>query len=83
MITLIWATGALITAKDWRDAEDAVRAAQWKPYKSRREFRREMRYRAKIWSGAHPLPVGRQTHRQFIESLAAAGMFIIAKEDTL
>jgi hypothetical protein len=75
-IELLWPDGTVTTGATWTEVEDAVRAAQWRPFKSRREFRREMRRRALVWSGEKP-KAARGTPRQFLQSLADAGMFMI------
>ena len=81
LITLIWTDGTMTTGKSWRELEDAVRASQWQPFKSRKEFRREMRRRAALWSGDYP-PATRSS-KAFIQSLADAGLFMIVTDDEL
>ena len=79
MITLLWPNASVTTGETWRDVEDAVRSSQWSPYKTRHEFREEMRRRAYVWSGAK---VGlKVTSEGFMRSLGDAEMFIIIEEE--
>jgi hypothetical protein len=73
MITILWPDGKITTGRAWEDIEDAIRAAQWHTFKTKREFRREMRRRAEVWSGERP---------RRIRSLAELGMFMIMEEET-
>lgn len=41
----------MTTGADWDDVERSLRAAQWTEYPSRVAFRRDMRHRAKTWTG--------------------------------
>lgn len=77
-IELIWPDGGITTGATWREVEDAVRAAQWRPFKTRREFRREMRRRALEWSGEMPVSGPPWTSKAFIQSLADRGLFMIS-----
>lgn len=79
MITLIWTDGSITTGKSYRDLETAMRAEQWRTYRSRWHFRTAMRQRAATWSGQQPR-MG-YTHRSFIESLAEAGLFMITTNE--
>jgi hypothetical protein len=74
---LIFPDGTIVTGKSFSELEDALRASQWHTYKSRREFRQEMRHRAALWSGRTPKPVGYQTSKAFIYSLINSGMCLI------
>ena len=75
MLELIWHDGKLTTGQTWTDLERSVRAMQWSPYKSKREFRKDLRRRAYVWSGRRVHASG--TSRQFLEQLAQCGMFYI------
>jgi hypothetical protein len=78
-ITLLWPDGAITTGTSWSEVEDAVRAEQPSPYKTRREFRAEMRKRAALWSGSYPVAaIG--TSRRFLLGLAKEGMFSVFTE---
>jgi hypothetical protein len=76
-INLIFPDGTITTGRTYREVEDALRAAQWNAYGSRREFRREMRRRADLWSGRRGKPVVAQTAKQFIYHLVHSGMCMI------
>jgi hypothetical protein len=77
MLNLIFPDGTLVSGRTYLELEDALRASQWTPYKSRREFRQEMRRRAEIWSGRKSKPVFRQTHKAFINHLTNSGMCML------
>lgn len=80
--TLIWTDGTIVTGSSFRELEDTLRATQWSTYKTRREFRREMRRRAAIWSGRPKTkPVGIQSSQDFILSLVHAGMCTLVEDD--
>lgn len=79
MIELIWPNGEITTGKTWREAEEAARAAQWSPYKTRSEFRREMRRRAEVWSGERVKTGG--SSEAFMRGLGEVNMFMIVEED--
>lgn len=76
-INLIWPDGSIITAKNFAELEEALRASQWHSFKNRRHFRREMRQRAHLWSGRVNKPVIYQTPKAFIYSLVNAGLCMI------
>lgn len=77
MLNLIWPDGTIVTATTYLELEDALRASQWQPFKSRREFRREMRRRAAVWTGRPPKPVLYQTSKAFIYQLVNSGMCML------
>jgi hypothetical protein len=79
-ITAIWHNGTITTGETWRELEDNIRRAQWTSFKSRQEFREEMRLRAKTWSGLKPQPMYPQTSQGFLRSLETSGMFLITVE---
>lgn len=81
MITLLWPDGKITTGATWEDVEDAVRAAQWHTFKTRREFRREMRRRAEVWSGEKPRR-GARTSEAFMRSIGELGLFMVMEEET-
>lgn len=75
MIELLFPDGLTVRGATYREVEDALRAAQWDTYPSRRAFRREMRKRALVWSGTRvSLSL---TSKGFLESLARAALFRI------
>lgn len=74
-VNLIWPDGSITRGESYREAEDALRATQWREFRTRREFRADMRHRALVWSGVR-LP-RRRTSRGFIRSLADAGLCMI------
>lgn len=76
-VNLIWPDGSIITAKSFAELEEALRATQWHSFKNRRQFRREMRSRAQLWSGRANKPVIYQTPKAFIYSLVHAGLCMI------
>ena len=78
-ITLVWPDGTITTGETYREVEDAVRAAQWVTYPTRHAFRQDMRRRAAVWSGFNA-PRLSYTPKDFINTLAAAGMFLVATE---
>jgi len=78
MIELLWPNGEVSSGETWRDVEDSVRSSQWSPYKTRAEFRREMRRRALVWSG-QTVRTGR-TSESFIKALGAVNMFMIVED---
>lgn len=79
--TLIWTDGTIVSGSSFRELEDTLRATQWSTYKTRREFRREMRRRAALWSGRSIKPVGFQSSQDFILSLVHAGMCTLVEDD--
>jgi hypothetical protein len=81
LITLLWPDGQITTGHSWLEVEDAVRAAQWQTFKTRREFRQEMRNRARAWSGHYPrFAVG--SSQRFLTGLAKEGLFQVFTEPT-
>lgn len=82
-IELMFPDSTVISGATHREAEDALRSAQWVTYPSRRAFRREMRRRAVLWAGRKAvnavLPI--QTSKSFLHSLARAGLCRIEKTD--
>lgn len=73
MITITWWDGSITTGADWEAAEHRLRSAQWIEYPSKAAFRRDMRHRAKTWSGNYPnLP--KMSSEQFLRALEAEGM---------
>ena len=82
VIEIIWEDGSMTSGRSWRELEDEIRVAQWQPYKSRREFRKDMRRRARIWSGA-PVKSTGYGSRAFIESLARSGLIQIHKTEDM
>lgn len=80
MLNLIFTDGSLVTGRTYAELEDALRASQWHEYKSRREFRSEMRHRAALWTGRKPKPILYQTPKAFIYQLVHSGMCLL--EDT-
>jgi hypothetical protein len=81
-LNLIWPDGSIITADTFAELEEALRASQWHTFKSRREFRREMRKRAWAWSGHKPgKPILYQTPKAFIYTLVNSGMCMLEDSD--
>lgn len=81
MLNLIWPDGTIVTGRTFAELEDALRASQWHTYKTRREFRQELRKRAAIWSGRKPKPVIYQTPKAFIYHLINSGMCMLEITD--
>lgn len=81
-LNLIWPDGTIVTGRTFAELEEALRASQWTPYKTRREFRREMRRRAGVWTGRRPKPVVYQTPKAFIYQLVNSGMCMLEITDT-
>ena len=77
MLNLIFPDGSIVTGRTFADLEDALRASQWHDFKTRREFRQEMRRRAELWSGRKAKPVLYQTHKGFIYHLVNSGMCML------
>jgi len=75
VITILWPDGEITTAPNWKELEQNIRACQWTTYPTREGFRKEMRRRAHLWSGEYP--VLSHTPKEFINSLAATGMFLL------
>lgn len=80
MLNLIWPDGSIVSGATFAELEDALRASQWHTYKTRREFRRELRRRAELWSGRKSKPIPYQTPKAFIYHLVNSGMCML--EDT-
>lgn len=76
-LNLIFPDGSIVTGRTFQELEEALRASQWRPYKSRREFRREMRGRAANWSGRIQKPVLYQSPKAFIYTLINSGMCML------
>lgn len=74
MISVLFTDGTLVIGKTYRAAEDALRASQWSTYSTRREFRREMRARARVWSGRTLKARNTLTSKSFLNALASVGM---------
>lgn len=79
MIELMFSDGTSVHGDSYREAEDALRAAQWQAYPSRRAFRREMRARANVWNDRVIKVTLPQTSKQFLTSMADANMCRIDK----
>ncbi len=77
-ITIVWPDGSLTTANGWKEAEQAIRAAQWGAYPSRRAFRKAMVKRALLWNGTHVSRKGSSC--EFLQALARAQMFTLITE---
>lgn len=80
-INLIWPDGSIVSGATFAEVEEALRATQWHTFKSRREFRREMRSRAALWSGRTNKPVLYQTPKAFIYSLVNADLCMLEIND--
>lgn len=79
IVQLIFADGSLVEGESFREAEEKLRASQWRRYRSRRSFRAAMRRRAGLWSGVE---VGRSRRSEdFLRSLAGAGLFVLNVAD--
>jgi hypothetical protein len=76
-IELLWPDGGITTGSSWARVEAAMRAAQPRTYKSRREFRAAMRHRARVWSGRRQKPYPPWNSEAFVKSLAASEMFLL------
>jgi hypothetical protein len=81
-INLIWPDGSIVSGDTFAEVEEALRATQWNTYKSRREFRREMRRRAMLLTGRANKPVLYQTPKAFIYTLVNAELCMIEITDT-
>jgi hypothetical protein len=77
VINLIFPDGSIVSGATFAEVEEALRATQWHTFKSRREFRREMRRRAALWSGRAPKPLLYQTPKAFIYQLVHSGMCML------
>jgi hypothetical protein len=69
-INLIWPDGSIVSGATFAEVEEALRATQWHTFKTRREFRREMR-------GRTNKPVLYQTPKGFIYSLVNAELCML------
>ena len=78
-ITVMWDDGEMTTGDTWREVEDNIRASQWHTFASREDFRTEMRYRCYSWSGEFPNAAN--SSKEFINSLAELGMFLVVVDD--
>jgi hypothetical protein len=77
-ISLIWPDGSIVTGSSYAEVEEALRASQWNTYRTRREFRREMRRRAVLWTGRDvSKPIAWQTSKGFIMTLVDSGMCML------
>jgi hypothetical protein len=77
MLNLIFPDGTIVTGATYQELEEALRASQWRTYKTRREFRRALRHRAAVWSGRPAKPVLYQSPKAFIYHLVNSGMCMI------
>lgn len=81
-LNLMFPDGSLVTGATFAELEEALRASQWESFKSRREFRREMRRRSLLWSGrTFAKPVLYQTPKAFIYQLVNSGMCMLDDGD--
>lgn len=78
MITIRFPDGSSIEEETYRRIEDEIWHTQWCRYATRAAFRKDMRLRARVWSGT--LPRRTVTSKQFIHSLARNQMFTITEE---
>lgn len=69
-VVSLWPDGSIISGEGWQELEDTLRARQWHHY-NRNAFRREMRRRAELWSGAK-IPVS--SAEAMLRGLEQAGM---------
>jgi hypothetical protein len=76
-IELIWPDGSITTGDTFAEVEAAVRASQWHTYERRRDFRRELRRRAEVYTGQRVPPRPPFTAKAFLESLAAVDFFVL------
>jgi hypothetical protein len=83
VLNLIWPDGTIVSGETFEELEEALRASQWHAYKTRREFRREFRRRAVLWSGRQGKPVLYQTPKAFIYHLVHAGMCMLETDGRL
>lgn len=81
-LQLIFPDGSMIAGASFDELEEALRADQYRTFKTRREFRRAMRRRAAMWDGRlFVKPVVRQSSRAFIYSLVQSGMCLLYEVD--
>lgn len=76
-LNLIFPDGSIVSGASFAELEEALRATQWHTFKSRREFRREMRERAAIWTGRPSKPIVYQTAKGFIYHLVNSGVCML------
>jgi hypothetical protein len=76
-INLIWPDGSIVSGATFAEVEEALRATQWHTFKTRREFRREMRARIALMTGRTNKPVLYQTPKGFIYSLVNAELCML------
>jgi hypothetical protein len=82
LLNLIFPDGSIVTGSSFTELEASLRASQWRTFESRREFRREMRARAEVWSGERPRkPVVYQSSKSFILSLVHSGMCMLEVDE--
>jgi hypothetical protein len=81
-ITVIWQDGAVTTGKSWEATEQAIRSQQWRRYSDRSAFRRDLRHRAKVWSGVRP-DIVQATSKAFIQALEHSGLCRVEVEETV
>lgn len=81
-LNLIWPDGSIVSGASFAELEEALRATQWHTFKTRRQFRREMRRRADLMTGRTSKPVLYQTPKAFIYSLINAELCMLEVTDT-
>jgi hypothetical protein len=81
-INLIFPDGSIVSGASFAELEEALRATQWHTFKTRRDFRREMRRRASLWTGRPVKPVIYQTPKAFIYHLVNSGLCMIEVTNT-
>ncbi len=74
-VEIIWPDGRISKAGSWPELETNIRISQWRPFKNRRAFRKEMQARAMAWSGVR-VPISGSSE-VFLNALAGAGMFLV------
>jgi hypothetical protein len=79
-ITLTWLDGSSTTAIDWVELEEAVRAAQWVEYPTRRDFRVDVRHRCKVWTGVRP-NLSHASSESFLRAVEASGLCRLDVDD--
>ena len=79
MIEAMFPDGKIVRGATYRECEDAMRAAEWTVFGSRRAFRREMRRRAVLWTGCKVSFRPCRTSKGFLNQLANAGLVRIDK----
>ena len=76
-LNLIFPDGSIVTGASYAELEEALRATQWHAFNTRRDFRREMRKRAALWTGRPSKPILYQTPKGFIHQLINSGMCML------